>query len=394
MASDGCFLDEIVDRRNTNSIKWDTIASPAGKRTILPMWVADMDFRAPDPVLAAMRDAVEHGVFGYAGIPEDVWHTVSDWANKRYGWEVPPEWFSYTAGVITGLNIAVQTFTRPGEKIVIQPPVYPPFHSSALANGRHLIYNNLLRNDEHMYRMDLKGLSDQIDADTRMLVLCSPHNPVGRCWSRQELENLADLCVERDLIVFSDEIHADLLLDGRRHTPFAALGPEIARRTITGIAPSKTFNIAGLKASVIITPDAVLHHAFDAAQKKTFGLYDANTFAVVGMQAAYRHGEQWLDTVLEYLKANRDYAVDFIEAHLPGVHVTPSEATFLLWLDFSPTGLTHDEVSEKLEGEARVLLNDGRCFGANGEGFFRFNFGCPRETLRSALQRIADAFSR
>ncbi len=394
MGFDSSFLDEIVDRRNTNSIKWDRITCPEEGLPILPMWVADMDFRVAEPILSAMQAAVEHGVFGYAGIPDEAWRAVSAWTRTRYGWYVPTEWFSYTAGVITGLNIAVQTFTRPGEKIVIQPPVYPPFHSSVFENGRNLVYNNLVRDDDGVYRMDLVDLAAQIDADTRMLVLCSPHNPVGRCWSRRELENLADLCIERNLLVFSDEIHADLLLDGRTHCPFSSLDEKIAQRTITGIAPSKTFNIAGLKASVIITPNARLQHAFDAAQRKTFGLYDANTFAVVGMQAAYQHGAQWLDSVLEYLAANRNYAVDFIRTNLPGVRVTPPEATFLLWLDFSSTGLTHDEVSEKLQREARVLLNDGRRFGVNGEGFFRLNFGCPSKTLQSGLKRIAEAFSR
>lgn len=388
-----CFLDEIVDRRNTNSIKWDTVAQTRGDRDVLPLWVADMDFRVPPAVLSAMAEAVDHGIFGYAGIPDDAWSAVAAWIGRRYSWDVPVEWLSYTAGVITGLNVAIQTFTRPGEKIVIQPPVYPPFHNSVIANGRRLVYNNLVRDSHGSYRMDLAHLDSCIDSDTRMLVLCSPHNPVGRAWTREELANLADLCVERDILLFSDEIHADLLLDGRKHCSIASLGEEIASRTITGIAPSKTFNIAGLKASVIITPDGAMRHAFDRAQQNTFGLYEANTFAVVGMQAAYTHGEEWLGSVLEYLRDNRDFAMDYLSSNVPGITVAAPEATFLFWLDFTRTGLTHDEVAHKLKEEAHVILNDGRSFGLNGEGHFRLNFGCPRKTLEDALHRISEVFS-
>lgn len=359
---------------------------------MLPMWVADMDFQAPPAVLERMRRAVDHGIFGYTAVPPEVWDTVAQWTERRYGWNVEPRWMSYTAGVITGLNIAIQTFTRPGEKIVIQPPVYPPFSNSVLSNGRRLVNNPLILDAEGVYRIDVDHLRSVVDKDTRMIVLCNPHNPVGRAWTRAELEAVAEIALERDLLVFSDEIHADLLLHDQPHVPFARLGPEVAERTITGIAPSKTFNIAGLKASVIITPNEKLRNDFDAAQARTFGLYEANSFAIVGMQAAYGEGEPWLEAVLEYLRGNRDEALEFMARRLPHVRVSPPDATFLLWLDFSTFGMLHDEVARILTEEARVILNDGRAFGPGGDNHFRLNFGCPRSMLTSGLDRLACAF--
>jgi cysteine-S-conjugate beta-lyase len=389
-------LDDFIDRRNTNCIKWDGIPGADTSRggDILPLWVADMDFQAPPVIIQRMREAVDHGIFGYTALPETAWETVAAWTEKRYHWPVRTEWMSYTAGVITGLNIAIQTFTRPGEKIVIQPPVYPPFHNSVRSNGRQLLFNHLQEDRTGVFHFDIEGLRSLIDDDTRMIVLCNPHNPVGRSWTRQELEGIAEIALERDLLVFSDEIHADLLLTDRVHVPFASLSPEVAERTITGIAPSKTFNIAGLKASVIITSNERLKRDFDAAQAKTFGLYDANTFAIVGMQAAYEEGEPWLETVLDYLRTNRDVALDFIARELPDVRVAPPEATFLFWMDFSRTGHSHEELSRILIEDARVMLNDGRSFGPGGEFRFRLNFGCPRSVLTDGLERIAGAFAR
>ncbi len=410
----GFNFDEIIDRRNTNCIKWDGIERAIsgcddgdslrnGDRAtgvlpsneLLPMWVADMDFRAPSVVLDRIRAAVDHGIFGYTEVPGDVWEAVTAWVESRYRWSVDPSWMSYTAGVITGLNVAIQTFTRPGEKIVIQPPVYPPFHSSVLSNGRRIVYNPLRRDDDihGRYRFDLEGLRSLVDRDTRMLVLCNPHNPVGRAWSREELEGIAEIALERDLLVFSDEIHADLILDDLVHCPFASLGPEIAQRTITGIAPSKTFNIAGLKASVIITPNEKLRADFDCAQSRTFGLYHANTFAVVGMHAAYAYGGEWLDAVLAYLQENRDSALQYLARHVPGVRAATPEATFLLWLDFAGTGLAHEEIVRVLREDAQIILNDGTSFGPGGDRCFRLNFGCPRALLDTGMERLGRAFS-
>ncbi|TVR72777.1 MAG: putative C-S lyase [Spirochaetaceae bacterium] len=385
---EGFCLDDIIDRRNTNSIKWDEC-----DEQLLPMWVADMDFRVPPPVLERMRRALDHGIFGYTCVPEEVWESVAAWTASRYNWPVETKWMSYTSGVITGLNVAIQTFTRPGERIVIQPPVYPPFHNSVRSNGRELLFNPLAMDGRGDYRFDLEQLRSCITEDTRMLVLCNPHNPVGRAWTRSELEGVAEIALERNILVFSDEIHADLLLEEPRHVPFASLGPDVAARTITGLAPSKTFNIAGLKASVIVTSDEELRTAFDEAQARTFGLYHANTFAVAGMHAAYAEGGPWLDSVLAYLRGNRDEALRFLSEEIPSIRGPSPAATFLLWLDFSATGLPHEEVSRVLRQEAQLLLNDGRSFGPGGENHFRLNFGCPRATLMEGLERLARAFA-
>lgn len=384
----GYCLDDIIDRRNTNSIKWDEC-----DEQLLPMWVADMDFRVPPPVLEQMRRALDHGIFGYTAVPAAVWEAVAAWTATRYKWPTETRWMSYTSGVITGLNIAIQTFTRPGEGIVVQPPVYPPFHSSVQSNGRNLVYNPLVEDGKGCFRFDPDQLRECISGDTRMLVLCNPHNPVGRAWTREELESIAEIALERNLLVFSDEIHADLLLDGAGHVPFASLDPAVAARTITGLAPSKTFNIAGLKASVIVTPDEELRRAFDEAQARTFGLYHANTFAVAGMYAAYSEGGPWLDAVLAYLRENRDEALRFLARRVPAIKAPSPAATFLLWLDFSPLGLSHEEVACTLREDAQLMLNDGRSFGPGGENHFRLNFGCPRATLMEGLERLAGAFS-
>ncbi|HKK49767.1 MAG TPA: MalY/PatB family protein [Alkalispirochaeta sp.] len=386
-------FDTVVSRIGTNSIKWD-YCEANGATDVLPMWVADMDFPAPPRVIDAINTCAEHGIFGYSGIPQNVWEAVSQWTADRYRWATDVSWYSYTSGVITGLNIAVQTFTRPGEGIIIQPPVYPPFRSAVLSNGRRLIYNPLSCDNEGRYSIDIDHLASIIDDDTKMLVLCNPHNPVGRAWSKEELEAVADIAITHDVLVFSDEIHADLLLsseESNTHTPFASLNTEVADRTITGIAPSKTFNIAGLKASAIITPNSRLKRDFDQAQERTFGLYNANSFAIAAMQAAYSYGAAWVDELLGYLRDNRDFAVHTINEHLPGVHVATPDATFLLWLNTEKTGMSHAQMAHELTQRARVMLNDGRSFGPGGEHHFRLNFGCPRSVLEEGLTRIISA---
>lgn len=385
-------FDTIIDRHRTNSVKWDFCNCCFGVDDILPMWVADMDFMAPPAVVAAAREAAEHGIYGYSALPDGYFDAVVSWVKRRYRWSVNEEWLSYTPGVITGLNVAIQTFTKPGDKVVLQSPVYPPFFKSVENNGRRVI-NNKLRRAGDRYEMDFRELESQIDNQTKMLALCSPHNPVGRVWSREELEGIAELALRHDLVVFSDEIHADLVYSEAQHIPFASLAPEVAQRTITGIAPSKTFNIAGLKASVIITPNEAMRREFDAAQERTFGLYNANTFAICAAEAAYRDGEEWLEALLVYLEGNRDYALRRLTAELPEVRVSKPEGTFLLWLDCNAFDLEPEELYETVSCKGRVGLNDGRSFGPGGEGFLRLNIGCPRSLLTEGLDRLTDVLS-
>jgi len=384
-------FDAVIDRHHTNSVKWDFCKCCFGTEDVLPMWVADMDFMAPPEVIAAIQKAATHGIYGYSEMPDSYNEAITGWTSRRHGWKVDREWLSYTPGVITGLNVAIQTFTRPGDEVVLQSPVYPPFFASIRNNGRRVIDNTLLY-DGSEYQIDFDDLEAKITERTRMFALCNPHNPVGRVWKPEELERIAEICLRHDLLIFSDEIHSDLVYPGYRHIPVASLGPEVAERTITGIAPSKTFNIAGLKASVIITSNGKLKEEFDRAQENTFGLYNANIFAITALEAAYAHGEPWLEQLLSYLEENVSYARRFFSRHIPVIQAPQPQGTFLMWLDFSATGLRGDELTEKVFCDARVGMNDGRSFGDAGNGFMRLNIGCPRSVLEEGLNRLRATF--
>lgn len=385
-------FDTVVDRRRTNSVKWDFCNCCAGVEDLLPMWVADMDFLAPPEVVDRVREVADHGIYGYSEMPESYYEAIIDWAGRRYGVELTPERITYTPGVITGLNIAIQRFTIPGDSVIIQPPVYPPFYAAVRNNGRKVIENRLI-DDGHRFSMDLEGLEAAIEPRTRMIVLCSPHNPVGRVWSAEELEGVARIAERHDLIVFSDEIHADIVYGDRSHLPFASLSPEVAQRTITGFAPSKTFNIAGLKASVITSENASFMGEFEQMQINTFGLYNANIFAIAALEASYRYGEAWLEALLAYLEENAEEATRLIQGEIPGVRAYRPEGTFLLWLDFRELGLDQEQLRQLVFCNAKVGLNDGPSFGSVGQGYMRMNFGCPRSLLREGLSRLKEAIA-
>ncbi len=380
-------FDHVVNRRHTNSIKWDFPIPGCRHEDPLPMWVADMDFPAPPMVREAIQSVAQHGIYGYTGPPPSYFEAITNWCRLRYGYSPDESAILYTPGVITGLNIAIQTFTEPGDEIVLQPPVYPPFFASVRNNNRRIINNRLIA-DGRSYSMDLDHLRSAITPRTRMLVLCSPHNPVGRVWSEAELRALGEICLEHDLFVFADEIHADLVYPEARHVTFASLSPELAARTITGIAPSKSFNIAGLKASVIIAENPRLKAELDRAHQRIFGLYNANTFAVTALEAAYRHGAPWLDALLSYLDGNRRRVAAFIADQLQGVSTTLPEGTFLMWLDFRALRLSQAQLCDVLYNTAGVLLNSGADFGPGGEGFMRLNIGCPQALLMEGLKRL------
>lgn len=381
-------FDTVIDRKRTNSVKWDFCTCCDGAEDILPMWVADMDFQCPPEVREAVVRTAEHGVYGYSEMPDGYYEAIVAWLSSRHSWQVSPQWLSYSPGVITGMNVAIQTFTAPGDKIILQSPVYPPFFASVLNNGRRVV-NNQLYVEDGEYRMDFDALEASIDDRTRMLLLCSPHNPVGRVWRKDELARLADIALRHELLVFADEIHSDLVFPQYRHVPFASLSPEIAARTITGVAPSKTFNIAGLKASVIVTSDPRLRHAFDQAQERVFGLYTANVFAIAAAEAAYRHGGPWLDEALAYLQQNVEFTQEQLRNTVPRVTAVEPQGTFLMWLDFSELGMKQEELRETIFCGAQVGLNDGISFGRGGEQHMRLNIGCPRSMVAEGLARIA-----
>ncbi|HIE57164.1 MAG TPA: putative C-S lyase, partial [Anaerolineales bacterium] len=357
----------------------------------LPMWVADMDFRAPEAVIAALQKKLDHGIFGYPSLPDGLTDTVLAWLSRRHGWEVEPEALVFLPGVVTGFNLAAQALTRPGEGVLVQTPTYGPFFR--VAANANLIQQEmeLIRGDDGQYQVDLDAFEAAITPETRIFMLCNPQNPTGRVFRKDELEAMAEICLRNEVIICSDEIHSDLIYSGNKHIPIANLSPEIANQTVTFIAPSKTFNIAGLKASAAIIPNPEMREKFKAARR---GVVDwVNLLGLTAMQAAYASGEPWLDALLLYLESNRDYLVDFVARELPSVRVTAPQGTFLAWLDCRELEI-EQKPSTFFRQEAKVALNDGAWFGQGGEGFVRLNFGCPRATLEAGLGRLKTAVEK
>ncbi|MBL8260003.1 MAG: PatB family C-S lyase [Candidatus Competibacteraceae bacterium] len=382
-----CDFDHPPPRCGTDSLKWQRYGDA------LPLWVADMDFLSPEPVLAALRERVAHGVFGYGAPPEALTETICARMAERYGWAVTPEQIIYLPGLVCGLNVACRAIGEAGDAVLAQTPVYPPFLSAPLQQERQLLVAELdgeQRCGQLYYTFDDGALAATITPRTRLFMLCHPHNPVGRAFDRAELGRLADICERYDLTVCSDEIHCDLLFDNRQHVPFASLSPEIARRCITLMAPSKTFNIAGLGASFAIIQNLELRQRFKRAMRGI--VPDVNILALHAALAAYRHGGDWLRELLDYLAANRHFAAGYIARHLPGTRATVPEATYLLWLDCRDAGIPGDPHRFFLD-RAKVALNDGATFGRGGDGFVRLNFGCPRATLAEGLGRMRAALA-
>ncbi|PYN46587.1 MAG: putative C-S lyase [Candidatus Rokuibacteriota bacterium] len=380
-------FDRLVDRRHTDSSKWQKYGPD-----VLPLWVADMDFQSPEPVIRALRERVEHGVFGYLALEQPEFHELfADRLLKRYGWRVSPDAVVIIPGVIPGFNVAGRILAAPGDGLILQTPVYPPILRAASSIGLTREEAPLARRADGRYEVDLDAFSTAIGERTRFFLLCNPHNPVGRVLTRDELMSLAQICLRRGLAIVADEIHCELTLGGRRHTPIASLDPEIADRTITLMAPSKTFNLAGLKCSVAVIPNAALREKFVSGRIDL--VQTVNVFGYTAAFAAYRDGQPWLDELLRYLEANRDFVTEYVRTRLPGVAMFPPEATYLAWLDCrNASGASRDPFTFFLEN-ARVALNDGTLFGSGGAGFVRLNFGCPRSLLAKALDRMREALT-
>jgi cystathionine beta-lyase len=380
-------FDRLVDRRRTDSSKWQKYGPD-----VLPLWVADMDFQSPEPVIRALRERVEHGVFGYLALEQPEFHELfADRLLKRYGWRVSPAAVVLIPGVIPGFNVAGRIFTAPGDGLILQTPVYPPILRAASSIGLTREEAPLARRSDGRYAVDIDAFSAGIRERTRFFLLCNPHNPVGRVFTREELTSLAQVCLRRGLAIVSDEIHCELTLGGNRHTPIASLDPEIAERTITLMAPSKTFNLAGLKCSVAIIPNAALREKF--VNGRIDLVQTVNVFGYTAAFAAYRDGQPWLDELLRYLEANRDFVADYVRARLPGVVMAPPEATYLAWLDCRNAGIPGGDPFTFFLEKARVALNDGALFGPGGAGHVRLNFGCPRSMLAKALDQMRDALT-
>jgi cystathionine beta-lyase len=380
-------FDRVVDRTASDSNKWRKY--PSG---ILPLWVADMDFPSPPPVIAALLHRVEHGFFGYLTEHHELPQIVADRLAKRYGWRVDPAAVLAVPGVISGFNVAARALTVAGDGMLVQTPVYPPILRSHGNHGLTREEHALTRGGDGRYAVDRETFAASIGARTRLFLLCNPHNPVGRAFTRDELEGMAAACLRRDLHIVADEIHGDLVLDGRAHIPIASLAPEVEARTITLIAPSKTFNLPGLKCAIAVIPNAALRERFVAAGADI--VPKINVLGYTAAVAAYREGEAWLEAVVRYLEGNRDFLLREIPKQLPGVTMTPTEATYLAWLDCREAGIAGGDPYTFFLNEARVALNDGRAFGAGGDGFVRLNFACPRALLEEGLSRMRAALSR
>jgi cystathionine beta-lyase len=378
-------FDRLIDRRCSESAKWRHY-----DEDVLPMWVADMDFMSPEPVIRVLRERVDHGVFGYGMEPPELRQVIVDRLAGLYDWQVVPEALIFLPGVVTGFNLACRAVTSPGDGVLVQTPVYPPILSAPANAGLTRDEMELTPQPDGRYAVDFAAFEGAITDRTRLFILCNPHNPVGRVFQRGELERMAEVCLRHNVVVCSDEIHCDLLFRGNCHVPIASLDPEIADRTITLMAPSKTYNVAGLHCSVAVVQNLELREKFKAARA---GLVpDVNILGYIAALAAYRDGQSWLDELLRYLEANRDWLLQYVDGCLPGIRMGKPEGTYLAWLDCRQADIPGTPYEFFLH-EARVAVSDGLAFGQGGEGFVRLNFGCPRATLVEALDRMQTALA-
>ena len=372
-----------VERRGSDSVKWELYGDD-----VLPLWVADTDFRSPEAVIDALHKRVEHGVFGYPLDPPELGELVSERMQTLYGWRVSAKDMLFLPGVVSAFNLVCQTMTRPGESMLVQPPVYPPILEAAKNASARSIQCELVRQEDGSYEVDFDALEAAIKLDTRCLLLCNPHNPVGKVFSADELGRLAEICLRHHMLLISDEIHSDLIFSGNCHTPVAALSPEVSKNTVTLIAPSKTFNIAGLECAVLICEDQDLLKKIDNSRRGLLG--HVNVLGLTAGVAAYQHGGEWLTGMLTVLQENRDFLGEFLEKRMPEIKMRNPDATYLAWLDCRALNL-NENVFKFFLKNARVALNSGEDFGPGGEGFVRLNFGCSRDTLRQALERMESA---
>lgn len=384
-------FDEIIDRRNTDSLKY---ALWSGEQDdLLPLWVADMDFKTLPEVTNAIIEKCHHGIFGYSDAAgEEYFKPLFDWYDKRFGWKVSDEWLVKTPGVVFAINTAIRSLTSEGDAVIIQQPVYYPFSGAVNQNGRKLIISELVYKNGR-YTMDLEDFENKVILyKVKLFILCSPHNPVGRVWTTEELEALGNICVKHGVLVVSDEIHADFVYPENHHTVFSAIKPEFADITVTCTAPTKTFNLAGLQISNIFISNSDIKQKFKHEIHKT-GYHEPNLMGLVACKAAYKHGEAWLEELKSYLVSNLNYVREFLSENLPQIHLVEPEGTYLIWLDCRELELTDKKLEELIIGKAGLWLDSGTMFGNGGEGFQRINIACPKETLKKAMERLKLAVS-
>ena len=383
-------FDQIIERKGSNDMKHEFMPLIWHRDDLSPMWVADMDFASPDFILDALKKRLEHPILGYTSFPKGYWETIAKWIADHHSWQTQPDWYRFISGIVKGIGYVLNVFTKPGDKVIIQSPVYHPFHLVPEGNQLKVVNNPLRMNPDGRYEMDFEQLEECYDEQCKVFVLCNPHNPAGQTWSKATLQRLADFCYEHNLIVISDEIHADMTLFDNRHTPFATVSDRAADISITFGAPSKTFNIAGIVSSFAIVPNAQLRTKF--FRWLSANELDAPTiFAPIATIAAYTQGDEWRKQMLKYIEGNVLFVEEYCKKHIPGVKPLRPQASFLVWLDFTELKLNHAQLLDLCVDKARLAMNDGEMFGPGGESHMRLNVGTSRAILQQAMEQLAEA---
>jgi len=382
-------FNQIIDRRGSGDLKHGVLKERYGRDDLLPLWVADMDFETPPFITEALLQRLQHSLYGYTVVPDELWITIIQWIKEHHNWQVRRQWLTFIPGIVKGIGMAINVFLKEDEKVIIQPPVYHPFRLTPEGNGRQVVMNPLKELPDGSYAMDFEQLASVVDEKCRLLILSNPHNPAGICWDAETLRRLAHFCYEHDIIVVSDEIHSDMALFGHQHVPFATVSEEAAQISITFGAPSKTFNIAGIVSSYAIVPNPTLRRRFYTWLEAN-ELNEPTLFAPIATIAAYSQGEEWRQQMLRYVEENIRFVEDFFHAQMPQIKPLRPQASFLVWLDCRALGLNHDQLIDLFVNKARLALNDGAMFGPGGEGFMRMNVGTPRAVLQQAMQQLSE----
>lgn len=393
MKYDKAFFDAYIERRSTRSVKWDGCNEKFGvpeNVDILPMWIADMDFKAPEEVVQAVTQRAGEGIYGYITKPDSFYESIIHWVARRYHWTVEREWITFTPGVIPGFNVAYQNFSDPGDGIIVQTPIYYPFMDGIHNNGRKMVVNPLIEREGEWY-MDFDLLEQQVkDPANKILIMANPHNPTGRCWTREELERLGDLCADNGVLVICDEIHGDLIMEGASHCSMGTLSQKIRNNTIFHFAPSKTFNLAGLQTAYCIIPNPEIRAIFEKGMNAN-RIFNMNWFGQIALETAYNRCEDYVTGLCAYVNANMDYMADYLRENLPMLKMKKSQGTYMVWVDFRGTGMATEEIERFIIEKARIAVDMGTWFGPGGEGFLRFNLACPRCLVEEAMHRLSNA---
>ena len=384
-------FNKIIDRTNNFSAKWSEMNKNFGSNDLLPMWVADMDFLTAPCIMEALKDRLEQGIFGYTTRPSSYNESIVNWLDNRFSWKIKKEWLMFSPAVITSISLLIQNLTQKNDKIMIQEPVYSPFHNIVELNERDLVISPLIKLDDGSYIMDYEDIEAKIK-DVKIFILCNPHNPVGRVWTREELTRLGQICLKHNVIVISDEIHSDIILKNHKHIPFASISKEFCKNTITCMAPTKTFNLAGLQSSFLVMSNPYYYEVMDRAFS-TLDIKRNNAFSLVATEAAYNYGEDWLDELIKYIEDNVDFAIEYIKTNMPKLKVKKPEGTYLLWVDFNGLNVDEKDLKDALINKGKVALNSGSSFGIGGDGYYRINLACPRAMVLEALKRIEFAIN-